>query len=75
VKNQNSVWVAIIEKAWAKLHGGYHRIEFLNPNETLRDLTGAPSFEYKIEETGTLELIIDGFYQKYVMTAHCKIQE
>jgi hypothetical protein len=40
--------VAIVEKAWAKLHGGYHRIENLNPTETLRDLTGAPTFEYKL---------------------------
>ena len=65
--------MAIIEKAWAKLHGGYHNIEFLSPKETLRDLTGAPSFEYKVQDPDVDKIIIDGFYQKYIMTAHSKL--
>lgn len=44
------MWVMILEKAWAKLHGSYQRIDGGQSHITLRDLTGAPSFEYVIED-------------------------
>ncbi len=34
----------ILEKAWAKLYGGYSNIESGLTREVLRDLTGAPSY-------------------------------
>ena len=37
-------WVTILEKAWAKLHGSYHRINAGLPMNVFRDLTGAPAF-------------------------------
>ena len=39
----------LIEKAWAKLHGNYQSIILGNFYETIRDLTGAPSYLYKID--------------------------
>ena len=38
----------ILEKAWAKIHKNFERIEGGIPNETLTDLTGAPSHYYHI---------------------------
>jgi hypothetical protein len=32
-----------LEKAWAKIHGSYERIEAGFAENVLRDLTGAPS--------------------------------
>ena len=40
----NELWVILIEKAYAKLHGSYERISGGQTHEALRDMTGAPSF-------------------------------
>ena len=40
----NELWVLIIEKVWAKLHGDFVRIIAGLPHDTFRDLTGAPSY-------------------------------
>lgn len=37
----NEIWVLILEKAWAKVHGSYQRIEGGNTAEALMSLTGA----------------------------------
>ena len=39
--------MVLLEKAWAKLHGSYKKVDGGFSHETLRDLTGAPSYEYK----------------------------
>jgi calpain-15 len=44
--NKNELWVLLLEKAWAKLHGSYYRIEAGSSEKVMHDLTGAPSFQY-----------------------------
>lgn len=39
----NSLWVALLEKAWAKTHGGYANISNGTTREVFRELTGAPT--------------------------------
>lgn len=41
--NGNELWVVLLEKAWAKLHGSYERIEAGFAENVFHDLTGAPS--------------------------------
>ena len=42
--NGNELWVIMLEKAWAKVHGSYERTAWGFPNLAMRDLTGAPSY-------------------------------
>ena len=39
----DELWVMLLEKAWAKVHGSYERIEAGYAENVLRDLTGAPT--------------------------------
>ena len=41
--NEAELWVLILEKAWAKIYGSYHRIEVGNTGEAMPVLTGCPS--------------------------------
>ena len=44
------MWVMLLEKAWAKIHGSYFRIIGGNSHLTFRDLTSAPSFRIDMDE-------------------------
>jgi calpain-15 len=47
---ENDLWLLILEKAWAKIHGSYDRIRRSGTFEPMRDLTAAPSYEYNLKE-------------------------
>ena len=42
----NEIWISLIEKAWAKIHGGYGNIVGGTPMEALECLTGFSSLTY-----------------------------
>ena len=46
--HENEIWVLLLEKVWAKLHGGFYAIQFGNALEAMKALTGAPTNEYII---------------------------
>ncbi|CAN0493836.1 unnamed protein product, partial [Laminaria digitata] len=43
------VWAPLIEKAFAKIHGGYENLGRGSPEEGLRCLTGAPLLRTPLE--------------------------
>jgi calpain-15 len=43
---EEEIWAILIEKAWAKLHGSYQRIERGSPSNALFALTGKPSWKH-----------------------------
>ena len=56
----NELWVILLEKAWAKIHGSYERIIGGQAHETLRDITGAPAWEYLSSDEQTWDRILEG---------------
>ena len=53
------MWVSIIEKAWAKLHGSYYKISSGAAHLAFRDLTGAPGRDYSIDYPDLLPLLME----------------
>ena len=49
----HDLWLVLLEKAWAKLHGSYDRIVGGHCHHILRDFTGAPSWQFKIKDSGS----------------------
>lgn len=50
------LWVMLVEKAWAKVHGDFSRIEGGDSRETLAAITGAPAEFYKHKDMSTEDL-------------------
>ena len=67
--NGNELWVIILEKAWAKLHSSYERIEAGFAHEVMRDLTGGPSYDLDIDEEGLYENLLEYDKKDYIMAA------
>ena len=55
--NGNELWPLILEKVWAKTHGGYERMISGQTYEVFHDLLGAPSFYYKTNTDNIWQII------------------
>lgn len=46
----NELWVMLLEKAYAKLHGNYYLLRGGFSHEALLDLTGCPTISYDLDD-------------------------
>ena len=71
------LWVMLLEKAWAKVHGCYHNIARGSTVSTLADLTGAPAYSSNIaEESGDIfNIIKQGLENGWPMCAGYSVED
>lgn len=66
----DSIWIQLLEKAWAKANGGYDKIVFGLSSEVLRAITGAPVFTLDHDNCKTEDVwknLKDGVRNGYAM--------
>lgn len=63
----NDLWVLILEKAYAKLHGCYYQLRNGFVNEALLDLTGCPSISYDLEDEYVKHFISNGQFWDLIL--------
>lgn len=68
----HELWVLILEKAYAKLHGSYAAIESGLPFEAMMDLTGEPYKNFRFDDDDVRESISDGSLWEYLSHCHEK---
>jgi calpain-15 len=69
----DEMWVVLLEKAWAKIHGGYLNINNGFNEEALRDLTGASTeCFYRLQEKKEIDVwnkLMEADEKHYIMAA------
>jgi len=75
--NNEELWVMLLEKAWAKLHGNYEKVESGVASESLRCLTGAPVevFFQDDDKVDLWNVMKDAYQNKFPMTAGADEEE
>jgi len=71
------LWVMLLEKAWAKIHGSYTAIENGDTRESLSAITGAPVEYYKhkdMKEQELWEMIQKFLEENYVLCSSAAIE-
>jgi hypothetical protein len=58
------LWVLLLEKAYAKLHGSYDNIKHGHPNEALQDFTGFPTIIYDFNDPQVENIVKNGDFFK-----------
>lgn len=56
----DELWVLLLEKAYAKLHGNYKLLSGGFANEGMQDLTGAPTISFIFEEDSVKQMFDNG---------------
>ncbi|KAL4478339.1 hypothetical protein ABPG72_009575 [Tetrahymena utriculariae] len=72
---KQDLWILLVEKAWAKIHGGYMYLDMGTMREALHGLTGAPCENYFLEnekEDEIWALITQGLQKGYCITCGTK---
>lgn len=70
----SEIWHMLLEKAWAKVHGGYFNTIGGTSREALRDLTGAPTLSVRFSDSKLApenhwQTLQEAFRKKFPTTA------
>ena len=55
-ESQRSIWIYLLEKAYAKVKGGYKYLEGGSTSEVMRDLTGFPMTRFDFNDSAVISM-------------------
>lgn len=64
----NELWVLLLEKAYAKLHGSFESLKHGHPNEALQDFTGFPTVVYDFNDPEMENILKTGDFFKLLVS-------
>ena len=70
-ENKRELWVMLLEKAYAKMHGSYEAIECGFVDQALVDLTGGISSRIDLTKKETQQMINNGSLWNLLLSFHC----
>ena len=65
--SDESIWMLILEKAFAKTYGGYKNLEGGSPTEAFRDLSGSPVSVFILKDDKVQAMISNGALWKVLL--------
>ena len=68
--DDESLWLLILEKAFAKTYGGYKLLEGGSPTEALRDLLGSPISVFTLSNAQVRAMAVSGALWKLLTNFH-----
>jgi len=69
---QNQIWPLILQKAWAKVCGGYLNLTIMNPTSCFCALTGFESGLYETAKIDLFQFVYDSLKNGYFLVAKTK---
>jgi hypothetical protein len=63
----NEIWICLLQKVYAKVHGKYFSLYELEVSNVFNDLTGCPTMIINLEKSDAIATVINYFNAKSIV--------
>ena len=64
----NEIWINLLQKAYAKVHGRYLALYELEVSNVFNDLTGCPTSIINLQKENVLSILLKNFDERNIVT-------